>query len=135
MIKAEEIAFKPSIFIKLFIGYIYFMQGVYLALVSTIVYVYPVFPSPDVLSNFSIAVLPFSFKYVTAPIVEKYTLKSYGRRKFWISLSLFATAILTYPLSFIANDQDNYKTTIALLFVILIFICMGDVAIDAASVK
>ena len=41
------------------------MQGVYLSLVSVVAYLFPVFPSPDVLSNFSIAVLPFSFKYVT----------------------------------------------------------------------
>jgi hypothetical protein len=41
------------------------MQGVYLSLVSVVVYLFPVFPNPQVLSNFSIAALPFSFKYIT----------------------------------------------------------------------
>ncbi len=51
--------------IKAFIAYVYFIQGFYLNLGSTIVLLYPKFPSPDVLSHFSIAYLPFSFKYVT----------------------------------------------------------------------
>jgi hypothetical protein len=34
----------------------------------------------------------------------------------------------------IADSQDDYLTTIAILFVIVVFISMGDVGIDAASV-
>jgi hypothetical protein len=67
MEKAEK--FKPSLFIKLFIGYIYFMQGIYLSLVGMIIYIYPTFPSPDVLSAFSFVTLPFSFKYVTGILI------------------------------------------------------------------
>lgn len=63
MEEAEK--FKPKLFIKLFIGYIYFMQGIYLSMVGMIIYIYPTFPSPDILSAFSFVTLPFSFKYVT----------------------------------------------------------------------
>lgn len=111
------------------------MQGIYLSLIGSIVYLYPVFPTPNVLSTFSIASLPFSFKFLTAPFVEKYTIQSYGPRKFWISLSLFATSILTYPLALIATVQEQYETTAALLFVIIAFISLGDIGIDAAAVK
>lgn len=65
MSEAEEQKVKPSLFVKGFIAYIYFVQGVYLGLCSSTVYLFPVFPSPEVLSYFSLAVLPFSFKYVT----------------------------------------------------------------------
>jgi hypothetical protein len=65
MPEAEEEKVKSSVFVKGFIAYIYFVQGVYLGLCSSSVYLFPVFPSPDVLSYFSLAVLPFSFKYVT----------------------------------------------------------------------
>lgn len=44
------------------------------------------------------------------------------------------TSILTYPLAFIADKEEDYKVTIALLFVIFVFISMGDVGLDAAAV-
>ena len=56
---------KPTLFLKAFVGYIYFMQGVYGSLLGVIVYLFPVFPKPDVLSSFSLAALPFSFKFLT----------------------------------------------------------------------
>lgn len=55
----------PSLFVKSFISYIYFLQGVYGSLLGVIVYLFPVFPKADVLSSFSLAVLPFSFKFLT----------------------------------------------------------------------
>jgi hypothetical protein len=65
MAESDKAVFKPSIFIKIFIGYVYFKQGIYLSLISVIVYLYPIFPDHEVLSTFSIAALPFSFKYIT----------------------------------------------------------------------
>jgi hypothetical protein len=58
-------AAKASLFVKAFIGYIYFIQGVYGSLLGVVVYLFPVFPKPDVLSSFSLAALPFSFKFLT----------------------------------------------------------------------
>jgi hypothetical protein len=69
MTDTGESAFKPSFLIKGLVGFLYFTQGIYLSFISTIVYLYPIFPDAHVLSNFSIAALPFSFKYLTAPIV------------------------------------------------------------------
>ena len=51
--------------VKAFIAYVYFVQGFYLNLGSTVVLLYPTFPPLHVLSHFSIAYLPFSFKYLT----------------------------------------------------------------------
>lgn len=66
--------------------------------------------------------------------MEKLTIKTYGRRKFWIVISLFIKSILTYPLALVANSQEDYKTTVAILFAIMLFVSVGDVAIDASSV-
>jgi len=50
-------------------------------------------PSYSILSLFSFAVLPFSFKFIAAPLIEKFTIKSYGRRKTWVVISLVIGSI------------------------------------------
>ena len=52
-------------FIKAFIAYIFFIQGFYHSLGSTVILLYTQYPSAEVLSHFSIALLPFSLKYIT----------------------------------------------------------------------
>ena len=89
---------KPHFLVKAFISYIYFIQGFYLSLGGTVVLLYSQYPSHDVLSHFSLVFMPFSFKYITAPLVEKFTFVKYGRRKFGIVISLLVTTFLTFPL-------------------------------------
>jgi hypothetical protein len=127
--------FTPSLSVKALVGFLYFTQGIFLSFVSTIVYLYPQFPDAHTLSDFSIAILPFSFKFVTAPLVEKFTLETYGRRKSWIVGSLLAASVLTYPLAFLADKQEEYKLVIAILFVLVLLVSMGDVAVDAMAIK
>lgn len=59
----------------------------------------------------------------------------YGRRKFWIVLSLLMTTLLSLPLIINLTNQASHIEVVALLFLILLFVSMGDIAIDAASVK
>ena len=65
----EQQPFKAHFLVKAFIAYIYFIQGFYLSLGGTVALLYPEYPSHTVLSHFSIVFLPFSFKYLTAPLV------------------------------------------------------------------
>jgi hypothetical protein len=51
------------------IGYLYFVQGFLLAIPGTVPYVYPNLPDYLVLSVFSLSTLPFSLKFLTAPIL------------------------------------------------------------------
>jgi hypothetical protein len=69
-----EGGYKPPFSIKLMIGYLYFTQGIYLSFISSVMFLYPAFPDAHMLSNFSIIALPFSFKFLTGPIVEKYSI-------------------------------------------------------------
>lgn len=50
---------------SLLIGYLYFIQGVVLSLPATIILTYSKIPEYSVLSLFSAAWLPFSFKFVS----------------------------------------------------------------------
>jgi hypothetical protein len=61
--------FIPTIWAKALVSFLYFAQGIFLSFISTIVYLYPAFPDAHTLSDFSIAILPFSFKFATAPLV------------------------------------------------------------------
>lgn len=54
---------------KILVSYLYFIQGVYLALPATIPMIYKEMPSYDILAFFSAAVLPFSFKFISAPLI------------------------------------------------------------------
>lgn len=49
--------------------------------------------------------------------------------------SLLAASVLTYPLAFIADKQKEYKVVIAILFVLVLMVSMGDVAVDAMAIK
>ena len=63
--------FKPPLKLKLICGYLYFIQGVVLALPATMPLIYDKLPPYSVLSLFSAAYLPFSFKFlegITDPI-------------------------------------------------------------------
>jgi hypothetical protein len=51
------------------IGYLYFMQGFVLSIAATVPFLYPDLPDYFTLSIFSLSSIPFSFKFVTAPIL------------------------------------------------------------------
>ena len=70
-----------------------------------------------------------------APFVEKLTFVKYGRRKFWIVIGLLMTTIMTFPLVKNLTNQNEHIEVVFLIFMILLFVSMGDIAIDAASAK
>ena len=92
---------SPTLYQKSLVAFLYLLQGVFLVIPSTIILTYKSIPSYDLLALFSFAVLPFSFKFIAAPLIEKYTLVSYGRRKTWIIISLtLASLLLIFTTSF-----------------------------------
>jgi hypothetical protein len=50
-------------------GYLYFAQGFILSISTTVPYVYTKLPDYFTLSLFSLSSLPFSLKFITAPIL------------------------------------------------------------------
>ena len=51
------------------IGFLYFVQGIILSLPGSIILTYPVLPNYNILSWFAACSLPFSFKFVSAPLI------------------------------------------------------------------
>lgn len=97
---------------KVICGYLYFIQGVLLALPATMPFVYKTLPPYWVLSIFSAATLPFSFKFIegnlsdySAPFIEKFTNVEYGKRKTWIILSQIMASITLFISSFFTSQD------------------------------
>lgn len=45
------------------------------------------------------------------------------------------TTALSFPLISNLTNPEEHPTVIAMIFIILLFVSMGDIALDAASVK
>lgn len=84
---------KSTFYYKVLVSYLYFIQGVFLTISGTTTLTYKQMPSYGILGYFSFATSPFSFKFISAPLIEKYTLGWYGRRKTWVIASLICASI------------------------------------------
>lgn len=125
---------RASWAVKLMIGYLYFAQGFVLSISSTTPYIYPELPDYFTLSLFSLSSLPFSLKFITAPLLEKYSNLNYGKRKTWIMVSQIGTLISIILCSFFTDlSQAHLFATIS--FFIYFFLSMQDISLDALCLK
>ena len=60
---------NPTLYHKALVAYLYFIQGVFLYVPSTTVLTYKTMPSYGILGFFSFAIIPFSFKFISAPLI------------------------------------------------------------------
>jgi len=115
----------PTLYNKALVAYLYFIQGVFLNLPGTTVLTYQKMPSYGILAYFSFAIMPFSFKFVSAPLIEKYTLNSYGRRKTWVIISLIVASIfLIFSSSFTAEKEEEQKILAICLTAVIFMISL-----------
>ena len=91
---------------KILVIFLYFIQGIFLNVPSTIVLTYKQMPSYAILGYFSIAILPFSCKFISAPLIEKYSSLTYGRRKTWVVISLIGASLLMFYISPLAVIEE-----------------------------
>src|SRR6478736_5997567 len=81
----------------------------------------------------SLLSLPWSFKVFAAPLVDRFGIAAFGRRKTWIvplqgglALSCFAAAAVVLP--------AGLHTLLALTFAMNLFAALMDIAVDGAAV-
>lgn len=115
-------------------GYLYYMQGFILSISATIVYVYPTLPDYFTLSLFSLCLVPFSFKFITAPFLQKYSSISYGKRKTWIIGSQFITSFMIFVCSFFTL-LEQAKVFAILAILIYLGLSFQDIAMDGLCLK
>lgn len=79
---------------------------------------------------FSLVSLPFTFKFVWAPLMDRYVPKFLDRRRSWILLTQLALALCVAVLSSL-TPVDNMKLVAFLALLIAFFSASQDIVLDA----
>ncbi len=91
--------------------------------------------SPTEIALFTaIVVLPWSFKFVVAPMMDRYTYLPMGRKRPWIILGQLGLIVSSAYMAFINNPLNNLHHLMMSGFVISFFGALQDVATDGMAV-
>ncbi len=82
---------------------------------------------------FTLLFLPWAFKFLWAPLVDRYGSARFGRKKTWIVTMQCCSAALFLVLSFVDNG-DGYSYLLWALFFISILSATQDIATDGLAV-
>ncbi len=83
----------------------------------------------------AVLMIPWTFKFLIGPILDKYTYLSMGRKRPWIIFGQVGICLTFVSLSFLNNPLDSMGTLIILTFVLSLFTAVQDVATDGLAVE
>ena len=82
----------------------------------------------------TLGTLPWSVKFLWGPVIDRYQMPAYGRRRPWILLAQTGMMLMLGAMLFVP-DPTNNVSTIAIMFLIYnIFTSLQDVSTDALAV-
>ncbi len=82
----------------------------------------------------TLGTLPWSVKFLWGPIIDRYQVAKYGRRRPWILLAQTGMIMMLIAMLFVPDPANNVET-IAMMFLIYnIFTSLQDVSTDALAV-
>jgi PAT family beta-lactamase induction signal transducer AmpG len=121
-------------FFSLFI--LYLAQGFPFALVNTVLpgYLLDHGATPANLGYFAIASLPWSFKLLPAPLMDRFTYLAMGRRRPWVILAQSGMVLSALAFAFFPDGLDNIVVLTTLCFVLNSFSATQDVAVDGMAI-
>lgn len=82
----------------------------------------------------SLATLPWTFKLFWGPIIDRFTLRSMGRRRPWIILAQLAMSVTLLAMILIGDLTAEFETLAWMVFLHNCFVSLQDVASDALAV-
>ncbi|MBI81444.1 MAG: hypothetical protein CMD85_05470 [Gammaproteobacteria bacterium] len=80
----------------------------------------------------SILLLPWTIKFLLGPLVDIYSLRRFGRRRFWILFSQIGVMMVLLPMAFLGSNLSIYSIGV-LVMIINFFIAFQDLATDALA--
>jgi hypothetical protein len=83
---------------------------------------------------FSAASIPFSTKFIVAPLIEKFTFLSYGKRKTWVIVSQTAAGVMLFIASFLTTPDCQIPLSLILISITFL-ITLQDISLDALAIK
>jgi PAT family beta-lactamase induction signal transducer AmpG len=82
----------------------------------------------------TLGTLPWSVKFLWGPIIDRYQMANYGRRRPWILLAQTGMVLMLFAMLFVPDPASNVHI-IAIMFLIYnIFTSLQDVSTDALAV-
>jgi len=88
-----------------------------------------------VIGLFTLAQAPWSFKFLWAPLMDRYAPVGLGRKRGWILLAQLVLAVLGLVLAGVADEPDIAGVVAALALAIGLAAATQDIAIDAYAVE
>lgn len=91
--------------------------------------------SPAEIGSFTaIALLPWSFKIVAAPIMDRFTFLPMGRRKPWIIFGQSGLVASFLSMAFIPEPLNNLTLLMIAAFSVCLFTIFQDIAVDGMAI-
>lgn len=91
--------------------------------------------SPGEIGGFLAAVgLPWSFKLIIAPMMDRYTILDMGRKRPWVIFGQIGLVLSFISLAFVPNPLENFAMITIMGFIVSVFGCFQDVATDGMAV-
>ncbi len=78
--------------------------------------------------------LPWSFKLVYGPLIDRYTYLAMGRRRPWILVGQMGLFLSFFMMSFIPDPLNNLVLLSTLAFMVSIFASLQDVSVDSLAI-
>ena len=91
--------------------------------------------SPAEIASFAIvAVLPWSFKFIVAPLMDRYSYLPMGRKRPWILIGQIGLVISCIYMAYVPDPLNNLNQLMIAAFMISFFGAFQDVATDGMAV-
>jgi PAT family beta-lactamase induction signal transducer AmpG len=81
-----------------------------------------------------ITVLPWSFKFIVAPLMDRYTYLPMGRKRPWVLLGQIGLVLSCIYMAFIPDPLNNLHQLMAAAFMVSCFGAFQDVATDGMAI-
>ena len=90
--------------------------------------------SPAAVGGFvGAAMLPWTFKWLAGPMMDRFTFLAMGRRRPWVLVAQLGLALTGLAFAFFPDGLDNLVMLTALCFVLNCFGAAQDVAVDGMA--
>lgn len=88
----------------------------------------------DIASFLAVIILPWAFKLLSGPLMDRYQFPAMGRRRPWVLGAQLGLTLSFFSLVFVDNPTENVGTLMLLGVLINIFAATQDVAVDGMSI-
>jgi len=89
----------------------------------------------EIASYMAVIIIPWTFKIIIAPLMDRYTILSMGRKRPWIIFGQLGLMVSFLVFGFIPNPLDNLNMLMIAGFIVNIFGSIQDIAIDGMAVE